>query len=260
VGHIERFNPAWLQLQAEAIEPKYVRAERLGPYTFRSTDIGVVFDLMIHDLDLILDVVRSPLRRVEAIGVSVFGRHEDIVNARLGFENGCVADVTASRVSFSASRQMQLWSAAGFAGLDFAQKRVTLVRGSEALRRLGTIDAAALPPDELAVLREQVFETYLERADLTPTGEEPLAAELAEFLTCCTTDARPRVGGSEACDAIALAGAVLDSLAVHQWDGHPAGPVGPFCLLPGEGIPAPHWQRESAHRPVPTAAHFSTGS
>lgn len=254
VGHIERFNPAWLRLKEEAVEPKFIRAERLGPYTFRSTDIGVVLDLMIHDLDLILDVVGAPLRRVEAIGVSIFGRHEDIANARLVFENGCVAEITASRVSFTTSRKMQLWSAAGFAGLDFAVKHVTLVRGTDALRRLGAVDAAALRPDELAELREKVFETYLERTDVSPDGEESLAVELGEFITSCATGTRPRVGSAEACAVIAVAETVLDSLAAHPWNGDPAGPMGPFCLLPGQGVPAPHWQREATAERSPLAA------
>ena len=245
VGHIERFNPAWLRLGQESVEPKFIQAERLGPYTFRSTDIGVVLDLMIHDLDLILHLVQSPARRVEAMGVSVFGRHEDIANARIVFENGCIAELTASRVSYTARRRMQLWSAAGFAGIDFAGKTVTLVRPTDNLRRAGAVDAPSLAPAELARLREDVFGTYLERADLHPESDEPLAAEIGEFITCLQTGARPRVGGAEACAVIALAEAVLTSLAVHQWEGTPAGPVGPYCLLPGEGIQGPHWQRQS---------------
>ncbi|OYW20849.1 MAG: hypothetical protein B7Z55_06695 [Planctomycetales bacterium 12-60-4] len=99
VGHIERFNPAWKSAAPWCREPKYIRAERTSTFTFRSTDIGVVLDLMIHDLDLVLSLANSPIRSVEALGIGVMGDHEDAVQARLVFENGCVADLTASRIS-----------------------------------------------------------------------------------------------------------------------------------------------------------------
>ena len=99
VGHIERFNPAFEELVRRPIRPKFMEAERHGPFTGRSIDIGAVLDLMIHDLDLLLSLVGSPVRTVSAVGASVFGGHEDMVNARLEFENGCVAHVTASRIT-----------------------------------------------------------------------------------------------------------------------------------------------------------------
>ncbi|MBW3540497.1 MAG: Gfo/Idh/MocA family oxidoreductase [Planctomycetes bacterium] len=106
VGHVERFNPAFETAAALCGTPKYIRAERVSPYAFRSTDIGAVHDLMIHDLDLILSLVESPLERVEAFGISVLGGHEDCAQARLVFADGCIADVTANRVCPSAKRTM----------------------------------------------------------------------------------------------------------------------------------------------------------
>ena len=113
VGHIERFNPALQALDGLAVRPKYINAERLSTYTFRSTDIGVVLDLMIHDLDLILAMIAAPVRSVAAVGVSVFGEHEDVANARIEFEDGSVANVTASRASYQAVRKMRIWGAGG---------------------------------------------------------------------------------------------------------------------------------------------------
>ena len=110
VGHIERFNPALQALERLAVRPKYIDAERLSTFTFRSTDIGVVLDLMIHDLDLILAMVPAPVRSVAAVGVSVFGDHEDVANARIEFEDGTVANVTASRASYTAARKMRIWA------------------------------------------------------------------------------------------------------------------------------------------------------
>ena len=97
--------------------------------------MGVVLDLMIHDIDLVLSLVRSPLRKVDALGISVLGGHEDVANARLEFECGCVATLSASRVSYEPVRRMQVWSAEAFAGIDFASRTATLVRPSETLRR-----------------------------------------------------------------------------------------------------------------------------
>ena len=131
VGHIERFNPALSALDGLAIRPKYIAAERLSTYTFRSTDIGVVLDLMIHDLDVVLSLVPTPVRSVSAVGVSVFGGHEDIANARIEFEDGCVANLSASRASYQAVRKMRLYGAEGYATLDFAAREGTIVRPSD---------------------------------------------------------------------------------------------------------------------------------
>ena len=98
VGHIERFNPAFEELSRRPLRPKFVTCERLGSFTGRSTDIGVVLDLMIHDLDLLLALVRSPVRDVQALGLSVLGGHEDVAQARVVFDNGCVANLSVSRV------------------------------------------------------------------------------------------------------------------------------------------------------------------
>ncbi len=110
VGHIERFNPAFEELTRRPFRPRFVSCERIGPFTGRSTDIGAVLDLMIHDLDLLLALVQCPVREVEALGLSVLGGHEDVAQARLLFENGCVANLSVSRVSAAAVRRMQMWA------------------------------------------------------------------------------------------------------------------------------------------------------
>src|SRR5262245_11535301 len=128
VGHIERFNSAFEELQRRPVQPKFVDVERLGPFTGRSLDIGVVFDLMIHDLDLLLALVQAPVQRVDAVGAALFGGHEDVVNARLTFANGCVANVTASRASSRPVRRMCIWAPEGYAKINFAERRLTLVQ------------------------------------------------------------------------------------------------------------------------------------
>ncbi len=122
VGHIERFNPAFEAMQRLPLQPKYIHSERCGGFTGRSTDVGVVHDLMIHDLDLIQALVRSPVRSVEALGAVVLGGCEDLAQARIVFADGCVADVRASRVHPTAARRMQVWAPEGFVGADLARR------------------------------------------------------------------------------------------------------------------------------------------
>lgn len=229
VGHIERFNPAFEELQAHRLQPKFIECERLGPFTGRSTDIGVVLDLMIHDLDLILAMVPAPLRSAEAVGVRVFGQHEDVVNARLAFANGCVANVTASRASGSPVRRMRVWAPEGYAGIDFARRRLTFVQPSARLRRHG-LDPRRLEPGALARLREELFGRHLEVRQIDRPEGDQLTRELQEFVHCVQNGERPRVGGEEARNALALAGTVLERVRSHQWEGRPDGPTGPLDL------------------------------
>ncbi|MBA4065516.1 MAG: gfo/Idh/MocA family oxidoreductase [Isosphaera sp.] len=230
VGHIERFNPAFEELSRRPIRPKFVEAERHGPFTGRSVDIGAVLDLMIHDLDLLLSLVRSPVRAVSAVGAAVFGGHEDMVNARLEFENGCVAHVTASRITRHPKRRLRVWAPEGYAGIDFVTRKLNLVQQSEEVRRHGLrvdqLDAAAK-----ARLKDEVFGRYLQT--LTLDGDrkgDQLTAELKHFVDCVRTGNRPRVTGEDGRDALALAERVLAAVRSHPWDGVADGPLGPGGL------------------------------
>jgi predicted dehydrogenase len=234
IGHIERFNPAFLELAARPLQPKWIRAQRVGPFTGRSTDIGVVLDLMIHDLDLLLALVQSPVRSVEALGLSVFGGHEDIANARLHFVNGCVADVTASRASPSAQRTWQLWGPEGFAEADFAQRKLTLMQPSAELRARG-LDPQRLEPAARARLRDELFGRHLETLTVDNPGHDQLTAELSHFVDCVRAGRQPRVTGSHGRDALALAERILFAIAHHAWYGIPEGPRGPHDLPAPQG-------------------------
>ena len=155
VGHIERFNPAFQAAAPLIVEPKYSRAERTSGYTFRSTDIGVVHDLMIHDIDLVLSLVRSLLRSVEAFGTTVMGGHEDVAQARLRFENGCVADLTASRISPTAVRSLQAWSASGCVTCDMHTREVKRFAPSDALKfGPAPLDLARQPGADIEQLKK----------------------------------------------------------------------------------------------------------
>ncbi len=234
VGHIERFNPAFQELQQRSLQPRFVRCERLGPFTGRSTDIGVVLDLMIHDLDLLLTLVPSPVRTVEALGVSIFGGHEDVANARLHFANGCVADLTASRASPTPTRRMHVWAPEGYASVDFAQRQLTLVQPTDELRRHG-LDPSLLDPAARARLRDLLFERYFQRIDIAAPPQDQLTSELRHFIHCVQTGSAPWVGAREGREAIALAERILENIRSHAWNGEEPGPVGPRQLPPPAG-------------------------
>ncbi|MFN4258272.1 MAG: Gfo/Idh/MocA family oxidoreductase [Gemmataceae bacterium] len=229
VGHIERFNPAFEALGQRPLQPKFIEGQRLGPFTGRSTDIGAVLDLMIHDLDLLLSLVPAPVRAVEAIGTTLFGGHEDVVNARLVFANGCVANLTASRASPRPLRQMRVWAPEGYASLDFAAKRLTLVQPSARLRQHLQGEAGAERGRGAIPIREPL-QSHLHYQSIEGQPGDQLTRELQHFVACVRQGQRPRVSGVEGRDAIALATRVLDSVHHHQWEGDPTGPVGPFQL------------------------------
>ena len=245
VGHIERFNPALSALDGIRIRPKYVAAERLGTYTFRSTDIGVVLDLMIHDIDLLLSMVPSEVRSVEAVGVSLFGTHEDVANARLVFADGCVANLTASRASFQAVRKMRLYGAEGYATLDFASKQGTILRPSDRLRR-GELaaDLEGLDISQPSAVRERLFGKILRVDHVQAEGREPLALELEDFVRSIRNGTRPRVSGEDALKAVRVADLILGKIREHRWEGTADGPIGPLHLPeplapPIAGLPGP---------------------
>jgi predicted dehydrogenase len=254
VGHIERFNPALSALEQMPVRPRYVHAERLSTYTFRSTDIGVVLDLMIHDLDVVLSLVSSPVRSVAAVGVSLFDEHEDVANARIEFEDGTVANLTASRASYTAMRKMRIWGIEGYASLDFATRQATLVQPSDEFRG-GRLGLEGIDLGQPSAVKEHLFGKVLRVDQVQSAGREPLAMELEEFVQAVRGRSRPRVSGDEALRAMRVADQVLKSLNSHRWDVEstnvtlPAQPVESGSILRG-----PHaWRlknlRQSPQRP-----------
>ncbi len=227
VGHIERFNPAFEHLQRLPLRPLYVTCERYSPFAGRSTDIGAVLDLMIHDLELLLALVRSPVTGVTALGVTVLGGHEDMATATLTFANGCVAHLTASRVHPGPRRRLNVWGPEGIAGLDLAARKVTLVQPSELLRS-GVVDSRRLDPALLASLKAELFTRHLPVQEIDCNHGDQLTRELQDFLRCVRTGQEPRVSGEQGRDALALAERVLDGIRTHGWDGDTC--VGPANL------------------------------
>lgn len=250
VGHVERFNPAIQSAAPHVRNPKYIEAVRASGFTFRSTDIGAVLDLMIHDIDLVLSLVRAPVRRVEALGLSVLGGHEDVANARIEFATGCVASLSASRVSYEAVRRMHVWAPRGFASIDFATRKTRIVRPSEALL-LREFDVDRLAADDVENLKTRLAEVHLPQEDIEAAAVDALALEIRDFVDSIRQGRPPRVSGQQGRDAVALADEILAKIASHAWDDQPDGLVGPMAAPGPSVIPAPHWHfapRPSADR------------
>ncbi|HEX6985177.1 MAG TPA: Gfo/Idh/MocA family oxidoreductase [Planctomycetaceae bacterium] len=229
VGHVERFNPAYQTVKGLAGRPRYIRTERVSPFAFRSTDIGVVHDLMIHDLDLVLDLTGSRVARVEAFGVSILGRQEDAANARLTFENGCVADLVVNRVNPFAKRTVQVWGETGCVTADLTTRKVTRFAPSPRLLAGDSPLDRAARGASVDQLKADLFGHDLTIEEPAVSDADALTAELSNFVDCCRTGRTPVVGGAEALAALAAADRVLSCVARHQWDGHPAGLVGPLA-------------------------------
>lgn len=229
VGHIERFNPVTQAAWKQAGTPKYIRSERFSPYAFRSTDIGVVHDVMIHDIDLVLDLVQSDVTSVEAFGVSLLGDHEDSVNARLRFANGCIADLVANRVNPTFRRAMEIWSAAGCLKVDFTTRELVGYRPTETLLYgMSPLEKSRQPGADIEQLKKQIFGTYIKEERETIAQQDALTAELAHFVDCVKTNSRPSCSGEEGLAAMRVAGRILECVAGHQWEGHAKGATGPF--------------------------------
>ncbi len=226
VGHIERFNPVLQALDKFPITPRYIAADRLGTYTFRSTDIGVVHDLMIHDIDLVLALITARPRQVAAVGLPVFGGLEDVAEARIEFDDGAVATIRASRSSYKPARTMRIWGPEGYLSLDFAAKRAVFVKPSQALRSGAIAPPSAETLANAELLRSHVFGAMLESETFEAEGPEPLALEIDEFVQAVRGGPAPRVDGETALRALQVAERVAVAIRTQGW-AEPADQVPP---------------------------------
>jgi predicted dehydrogenase len=247
VGHVERFNPAFIAAQPHLCEPKYIDAVRCGPFTCRSTDVGVVLDLMIHDIDLVLAMVDEELLSVHSLGAAVFGPNEDWAQARLTFAGGCVANLSASRVAWQAQRTMQVVSCEGTVGIDFAARRTRLMRTGERLQS-GGFDVAALDASERGQVKDRLFTDFLPLTDLSIAETNPLAEEQREFIAAIGGQADVRVSGRSGRRALDVAERILTEIAAHRWEGAAAGAIGPRFQTRDAALRGPHWRQAARRR------------
>lgn len=222
VGHVERFNPGLECVAADLADIRYIQGIRASGFTFRSTDIGVVMDLMIHDIDIVLSLVKSRVVHVDAFGVAVMGDSEDIAQAQLRFANGAVAQLTASRVNYEGARSMQVFTPTGFANIDFAGRGATTVRPNAALLAR-QFDLTSLTADQVAHFRDHLFEELLVKQQHEPPQTNAIAEEHRDFAEAIRTGRDVRVTGAAGRNALAVAEQVLVAIDRHQWDASPLG-------------------------------------
>jgi predicted dehydrogenase len=192
VGHLERFNAAILAAMPHLRSPRFVECHRLAPYRERGTDVNVVLDLMIHDIDIVQTIVGAPVSTIDAIGTPVFSEEIDIANARIRFANGCVANATASRVSLKTERKLRIFEDDAYLSLDLQQKIVTLIRKR----------TSPPQPGELPV---HIEEQSLEQGDA-------LKAEIDSFLDCIRNGGQPVVSGEAGLTALETAMRITDQV------------------------------------------------
>lgn len=185
VGHLERFNAAILAAEPHISAPRFMECQRLAPYKERGTDVNVVLDLMIHDIDLVQSLAGSEIVSIDAIGSPVFSGEIDIANARIRFANGCVANTTASRVSLKTERKLRIFEDAAYISLDLQQKILTLIRKREGVPAPGHLPVS-------------IEEANLEQGDA-------LKSEIESFLDCIRNDRRPIVSGEDGLRALETA-------------------------------------------------------
>ena len=212
VGHVERFNPVFKYLETAAPEPRFIETHRLSPYPARSTDIGVVLDLMIHDLDVVLAFVKSPVTSVDAVGIPVLSKSEDIANARLRFANGCVANLTASRVSPERMRKIRVFSGPTnpcYISLDYRAQEGFIYRiardGEEESSILKKVLAAKLSVGKDSTIVSEFGGKRIVREPVPIAKDEPLKLELQSFANCVREKQTPMVSGESAKRALDLA-------------------------------------------------------
>ena len=208
VGHVERFNTAWTSVRPYLDHPRFIEAVRESNYSGRSTDVGVVLDLMIHDLDLVLNIAQSDVVRVEATGHALLGQHEDIAEARIEFENGCVANLKASRVSRTGTRRMNVLAESGMVEVDFGSAKAEVVTfGSEVRNRRFAADM--LPTEERLRVKDELFTRWMPHQSVpVPTGNA-IQAELLDFAKAIRGQHLPQVTGEQAYRVLQVAEAIL---------------------------------------------------
>ncbi len=216
VGHSERFNPVVRALSKHKLDPRFIEVHRVSPMRFRSVDIGVVLDLMIHDIDIVHHFVHSPVASVAAVGVAVIGRHEDIANARIVFANGCVANITASRLAMKTERRMRLFSPEAYVSVDYQKKAGVVIHKTANQAQLDILQQQ-LSADEVPDLSNLDYTGLVRLDQLDIDDQEPLKLQLQSFISAVRTRSEPAVTGEDGTFAVDVAAQITQAIANHQW-------------------------------------------
>ena len=214
VGYSERFNPIVQAMARLNIQPRFIEAQRISPYTFRSTDVGVVLDLMIHDIDIMLSLAHGAVIDLQAAGVNVIGQHEDIANVRLAFDNGCVANLTASRLALKTERKIRVFSDQAYLSLDYLKKTGTMVT------KTANIDMVEWLRQQNAADNDVGSLNWLELVNvqmLNIDDREPLELEQEAFVKAVLEGSQPQVSAEDAIAAMELAERIVAKIRQSPW-------------------------------------------
>ncbi len=225
VGYSERFNPVAQAMKRMNFKPRFIESNRISPFTFRSTDIGVVLDMMIHDIDIILSMAKSPIKSVFAAGVNVIGKHEDIANVRIVFESGCVANMTASRLALKTERKVRVFSEDAYLSLDYFKKTGTIISKTANIDILQEIRKFMDDSGELN-LNGADWTNMINVETLDISDKEPLRLEQEAFIKAVQEKTRPEVSAEDAVEAMELAGLIVEKIKEHRWDDGTSADIG----------------------------------
>ncbi|MBN2584856.1 MAG: Gfo/Idh/MocA family oxidoreductase [Planctomycetes bacterium] len=211
VGHTERFNPAFMALGRYKLAPRFIETERISPCRFRSMDVGVVMDMMIHDIDLVLSMVRSEVTDIDAVGINVLGTTEDMANVRVRFANGAVADMMVSRAAMKVERRIRVFADNAYAGVDFNAKQGVVIRPGRKMVELlesslskGTFDVARIGGEE--------FQNLLETEQIEINEHDALGKQLESFILAVQGKGPVVVSGDDGRRAVDLAIRIVDAI------------------------------------------------
>jgi len=208
VGHVERYNPAYLALEEQELKPLFIEAHRLAQFNPRGTDVSVILDLMIHDIDIVMHLVKSPVRRISASGVSVVSESADIANARIEFDNGCVANLTSSRISMKKMRKMRLFQRDAYIGIDFLEKKTEVIKLKNDNTDKGIFDFPIdVPGGEQKTISIQMPEIK---------SINSIRMELEEFSKAILEDKPVRVTVYDGYQAMDVAHQILKKMSLHN--------------------------------------------
>lgn len=208
VGHVERYNPAYLALEEHGLQPMFIEAHRLAQFNPRGTDVSVILDLMIHDIDIVMHLVKSPVKRISASGVSVISESADIANARIEFDNGCVANLTSSRISIKKMRKMRLFQRDAYISIDFLEKKTEVIKLKNDAAEKGVFDfPIETPGGEQKTISIQLPE-------IKPVNS--IRMELEEFSRAILEDKPVRVSVYDGYQAMDVAHQILKKMSLHN--------------------------------------------